>query len=189
MSQSKRVRQDWRVTEWARSFLKWCQIHPIPGTLTVLVGVMIALTTLAQGMAWTAEKLWPPLPKILGTEEIIGVGGNFSILIENPTDVSMVVTEAVLRAEPPPTGTNASYNELRIPAVTYDVPFNCLPGTNRVKLNPPFKVSAKEVGAVVFRSTLPMHPCRLYVSMTTSQGQTREQEGVSLASWRKKLPK
>jgi hypothetical protein len=189
MTETQRPRRgQWRVTRLAGSLLEWCQDHPLPGTLALTVATILALFGIAQGLDWLGGKIWPPGPKVLNVESKPGSGRNFSVTIENPTDMSMIVSEAVFRSEPPPTSVNANALELLVPAVTYDVPFDCSPGNKRVKLNPPFKVSAKEVGAVVFRATVPMRPCQLYVSLVTSQGQTKEQEGVSLTYWRTKAP-
>lgn len=188
MSRSKRAQQSWRSTRWARLFIAWCEDHPLPGTLALFVGAMVALFTLAQGVDWAVGRFWPPVPRILKVEEEGETGANFSITIENPTDTSMVVSDATFRTEPLQAEMNANYIELVIPAVTYDLPLNCSPGVKRVKLNPAFKITPKDVGAVVFRSTRPMGSCRLYVSLKTSQGDTKEQEGVSLARWRERGP-
>jgi hypothetical protein len=115
-------------------------------------------------------------------------GRNFSVTIENPAGKALLVTHAVFRARRP-APSNANDIRLLIPAVTYDVPFDCAPGiTEIIKLKPAFTIPAKEVGAIVFRSTKKMQPCDVYVSLKTSAGQTKEQLGVSLGSWRSRAP-
>jgi hypothetical protein len=176
------------LTRWARALLNWGRDHPVPGVVTLGVGALLAIFSVAQGIEWAASKIWPPAPEIITLEKDRPAGGNFSITVENPNDMAMVVSEAVFRAERPPDRQNANAVELMIPAVTYTVPFDCSPGTKRVKLNPPFKVSSKDVGAVVLKSTLPMKDCQLFVSLETTQGRTKEKEGLSLASWRDRAP-
>jgi hypothetical protein len=56
-----------------------------------------------------------------------GAGGNFSITIETPKDISMIVTDVAFRATPPaPAYANAV--ELLVPAVTYNVPLTAHQG-------------------------------------------------------------
>jgi hypothetical protein len=178
---------EWQLTRWARSFIEWSQNHPIPGVLVLFVAAITAMIVVAQGLDWAVGKLWPPQPRIVAHEDG-GSGGTFSVTLENATDTSMVVTEAVFRATRPKEVETADLIVLTIPAVTYNVPFDCAPGTRRVKLNPPFRVTAKDVAAVVFRSTVHMRACHLYVSLNTSQGQTKEQETVSPSDWRTRAP-
>lgn len=187
-SRRRSRRRPWGVTRSARSFLRWCKDHPLPGVIALSVGGVIALFALLQGIEWAVGKIWSPVPRIVDVENERGAGGNFAITIENPTDMTMIVNAAVFRAEPPPDDVFAHFNELRIPAVTYEMPFDCSPGTKRIKLKPPFRVTAKNVGAVVFRSTVPMRECELYISLETSQGPTEEQQAVSLAHWQSRGP-
>lgn len=186
MGRSKK--QEPPLTRWSRTLLQWGRDHPVPGVIALGVGALIAVFSLGQGIDWAVAKIWPPFPQVMTLEKKRGAGGNFSITVENPKDAAIVVSEAVFRAKRPRDLQNANSVELMIPAVTYKLPFDCSPGTTRVKLNPPFKVSGRDVGAVVFRSTLPMKDCQLFVSLETSQGPTKEKEGVSLASWRTRSP-
>lgn len=176
------------MTRWSRSFSRWWQDHPIRGALAIVAMLFAGFITFGKDVEWIAGKLWPPIPRILEIEEERGARGNFAVTIENPTDMTMIVNEAVFRAEPPPAERFAHFNELQIPAVTYEMPFDCSPGTKRIKLRPPFRVTAKNVGAVVFRSTVPMRECQLFIALKTSQGQTKEQEAVSLTAWRNRAP-
>lgn len=182
------MKQSWGVTRGMQSLLDWCRNHPLPGIIALTGAVIIGLFAIVQGMDWAVSKLDRPLPQILGIEEPRGAGGNYSVTIENPTDTAMVVSEVLFRAVPPPDLQNANDIELMIPAVTYSGPYDCSPGTKRMRLNPPFKVPAKDVGAVVIRSTIPMRDCQLFISLETSQGQTKEQEAVSLGGWRTRAP-
>jgi hypothetical protein len=175
------------LTRYARKFIAWCEDHPLPATAVTFVGAIIAVITLAQGLDWVGGKLWPPRPRIV-THEEDGSGGTFSVTLENPSGTAMVVSKALFRAEPPHMDVGANMLELTIPAVTYDVPFDCAPGTKTVKLNPPFRVAAKDVGAVVFRSTVSMRPCRLYLALETSQGRTKEEEALSPSIWQTREP-
>lgn len=186
MSRQNKQGRDWRITRWARTLIQWCQNHPLPGTVVLLVAVITAVITVAQGIDWAAGKFWPTRPRIVAHDED-GVRGTFSVTLENPTDTTMVVSDAVFRATPP-TAQYAAYIELTIPAVTYAVPLDCAPGTKRVKLNPPFRIKGKDVGAVVFRSTVKMRPCDLFVSLNTSQGATKEQATFSPSNWRTRAP-
>ena len=162
--------------------------HPLPGALALFFVAMGGLLSVVQGIAWAAEKMWPPNASVTTNFEVDpGAGGNYSVTVENDSDQALVVTHAVFRATPP-TPASADAVELLVPAVTYDIPFDCAPGIKQVRLNPPFKIAAKDTGAVVFRSTVSMQPCDVYISLKTSRGLTKEKAGVSLAAWRSRAP-
>jgi len=180
-------KKEWRATRWARAFLGWCQDHPLPGVIALFFVSMAALLAVVQSLDWAAGKMWPPNAAVLSVDPDSWNGGNFSVTIENPADRALLVTHAVFRSRRPvPRGAN--YIRLLTPAVTYDIPFDCAPGVTEIKLTPPFTIPAKDVGAVVFRSTKKMQPCDVYVSLKTRAGQTKEHLGESLGSWQSRAP-
>ena len=75
--------------------MSWCEDHPLPGTLALFFVAMGGLLSVVQGIAWAAEKMWPPNASVTNIEVDPGAGGNYSVTVENDSDQALVVTHAV----------------------------------------------------------------------------------------------
>lgn len=166
--------------------LHWLDRHPLRKLAAYVVAAVGGITILvtafhALQVAIDAPR---PMPGIVQITQLskgdLRVDPNrvaVEVVLENPTERPLVVTNVRFRTAPAPTWIPTSGAIL--PAHVYRLPLSCRTKDGEAPLYPPFGIDPKSAAAFVIEGDRSSMACTIFLTFATNQGTT----GERVAQW------